>query len=136
MFNPFTGAARAAIEPWIKPVLIALAGALLLTLAYCQGKSHGKSEVEQKHLEAEIKILEEIGKANEHASATRAEDAIKIADQEKELQDAIESGADPSTIRARRGCIVLRQQGRDTSSIAICRGFEADGGTSVPSGSP
>lgn len=111
---------------------VAIAASLILMLAYCQGKGAGEQEEINDQLEREVEFQGEINDANEGAASVRVEDRLTIEQQRRELQDAIEQGEDPDTVRARRGCIILRQQGRDTSSIAACRRFEGGSGTPVP----
>lgn len=97
-----------------------LAGALLL-LTYCTGRSDGKTSEVVKQQEREIQVQQNLGNANENASTARVKDAVKAEQQKKELNDAIKDTNSPDRARALRGCIILRQQGRDTINIPACR---------------
>lgn len=93
---------------------------LILTLVYCTGRNAGKSDevIDQQERELDFKAAE--GDANANAAETRVDDAVRIAAEEKELQDALKAETDPAARRVLRGCIILRQQGRDTSGIPEC----------------
>lgn len=97
-----------------------LVGALLL-LTYCTGRSDGKTGEVVKQQEREIETQRDLGRANENAAASRVEDATKAAQQKEELNHAIADTKDPDRARALRGCLILRQQRRDTSHISACR---------------
>ena len=103
----------------------ALAGGALvvviLTLTYCSGKSAGKSGEVIKQQKREIQTQQDLGRANEKAGGRRMEDAVRSTAQQKELEDALAASKDPDRQRALRGCIILRQQGRDTSHLPACR---------------
>jgi hypothetical protein len=103
----------------------ALAGAAvfvaILSLAYCKGQSAGRSGEVIKQQKREIEVQQDLGRANDKAGAQRLDDAMKSTKQEKELTDALNATSDPDRQRALRGCIILRQQGRDTSNIPACR---------------
>lgn len=100
----------------------AIAGilALVLLLAYCTGRGDGKSGEVIGQQKREIQTQQDLGKANENASEQRLKDAAEAATQEKELDDALKATQDPDRQRALRGCVVLREQGRDTSHIPGC----------------
>lgn len=100
--------------------IVAFVAALLL-LSYCSGRSDGKTSEVVKQQEREIQVQQDLGKANENASTARVEDAVKAEQQKKELNDAIKDINGPDRARALRGCIILRQQGRDTVNIPACR---------------
>jgi len=100
--------------------IVAFVAALLL-LSYCSGRSDGKTGEVVKQQEREIQVQQDLGKANENASTARVEDAVKAEQQKKELNDAIKDTNSPDRARALRGCIILRQQGRDTINIPACR---------------
>jgi hypothetical protein len=104
------------------PLIIAgLIVAVLLTLSYCSGHKAGKQGEIVGQQEREIETQRDLGKANEKAADRMLEDAAGLAAQEKELKDALEATTDPDLRRTLRGCIILRQQGRDTSHIPACR---------------
>lgn len=94
--------------------------AACLVLAYCTGRSDGKTGEVVKQVERENKVLGKIGQANEGAAASRVEDAVRSENQKKELSDALKATNDPDRQRALRGCVILRQQGRDTTGIPAC----------------
>lgn len=106
---------------------IALLVAVVLGLTYCQGQKAGKSGEVVKEQKRTIQTQIEVGNANENAAAARVDDATKAAEQKRELQDALKSETNPDRQRALRGCIILRQQGRDTENIPACRGFTTGG---------
>lgn len=114
-----------AIAIFLKRWWPALAGALvlvsILSLAYCKGQSAGRSGEVVKQQKREIETQQDLGRANDKAGAQRLDDAMKSTKQEKELTDALQATSDPDRQRALRGCIILRQQGRDTSNIPACR---------------
>lgn len=100
-------------------IILIIGVALLIT--YFQGRSDGKMGAENARLKREVEVQKNIGNANTNAAGTRAEDAARAAQQEKELNDALHVTQDPDRQRALRGCIILQQQGRDTSRIPACR---------------
>lgn len=93
---------------------------LTLLLAYCTGRGDGKSKEVIGQQKREIQTQQDLGKANENAGTARLNDAAKAAAQEKELDDALKATQSPDGQRALRGCVILRQQGRDTSHIPAC----------------
>lgn len=101
---------------------LALVVALILGLTYCEGHKAGKSGQVVKEQKATIQVQKEVGSANENAAAARVSDATKAATQEKELTDALKSTNDPNRARVLRGCLIMRQQHRDTKNIPACSG--------------
>jgi hypothetical protein len=103
----------------------ALAGAAivaaLLTLAFCSGKQARKSGEVVKEQARTIETQQRVGDANTNASAARVDDAVTIEHQKQELHDAVENATDPDDARRRAGCVILRQQGRNTAAIPACR---------------
>ena len=93
----------------------------ILALTYCQGKSAGKSGEVVKQQKHEIETKKEEMGAAENAAIFRVEDARKLDQQERELRDAVKDAKSDDDARARRGCAILRQQGRDTKNIPACR---------------
>jgi hypothetical protein len=108
---------------------IALLG-LILMIAYCAG---GQKEV-NKQQERTIETLQVQSEASEAAANSRLANRLEIAEQQKELDDAIARGEDADTLRQRRGCLVLRQQGGSAANNPACRRFEGGGGADVPGG--
>lgn len=94
----------------------------ILGLAYCKGQSAGKSGEVVHEQQRTIQTQQEVGSANENASTARVAQATKAAQQERELSNALESTNDPTRQRVLRGCIIMRQQGRDTKNIPACSG--------------
>lgn len=136
---PFPALAALSIGAKLKKVLpyaaVAVAVALVLTLAYCQGRSAGKNAVVVEQLEEDIHQLEVVGEANEGAATDRVNDAGQLAEQREELNDArTHQGDDAATRRARSLCSKLRQQGGDPSNHAACRGLEGAAGTAPAAG--
>lgn len=113
-------AASAFLKKWWPVLAAAALFGTLLTLAYCKGQSAGKSSEVIKQQSREIKTQQDLGKAGENAAAARVDSAVKLEQQKRELNDALEATQDPDRQRALRGCIILRQQGRDTSHIPAC----------------
>lgn len=113
---------------WGMELALAFAVAIVLLLTFCTGKQSEQME----QLEREADTQREVNSANETAAGRRVDDGITLERQKEELADAIEDNADPAELRARRGCLILRQQGRDTSNIPACRGFEGRPGAGIP----
>ena len=114
-----------AVVLFLKRWWPAIAGAAVLlavlTLTYCQGRSAGKSGEVIQQQKREIETQQDLGRANEKAGDQRMKDAERSTAQQKELTDALAATNDPDRQRALRGCIILRQQGRDTSHLPACR---------------
>ena len=68
-----------------------------------------------------IETQTKVGKANDAAAGARVESATKIAEQKQELSNAVADATSPDDLRRRRGCAILRQQGRDPAAIPACR---------------
>lgn len=101
---------------------IAAAVIAVLMLTYCQGQKSGKSGEVVKQQGRTIQVQKEVGAANENAATARVSDTVKAAQQERELKDALEATDDPHRQRILRGCIILRQQGRNDKNLpAACR---------------
>jgi hypothetical protein len=100
---------------------LALLVAGILGLAYCEGHKAGKSG-EVVHEQARtIQVQQEVGGANENASTARVADATKAVQQERELKDALNATNDPNRQRVLRGCLIMRQQGRNPKDLpAAC----------------
>lgn len=95
---------------------------LILLLAYCQGRDDGRSGEVIEQQKREIEVQQDLGEAAAASAEARVRDAVRAEQQKKELQDALEATSDPDRQRALRGCVILRQQGRDTSGIPACSG--------------
>lgn len=94
--------------------IIIVAGACLL-LAYCTLRE----KPEPSHT-SQIKAISEDLDANANIADIRVEDAVRAEQQQREIEDAVKNSTGPDDLRALRGCVILRQQGRDTSKIAAC----------------
>lgn len=116
----------AFFKKWWPALTAAALFGLILSLAYCQGRDAGKSTEVIKQQKREIETQRDLGKANDNAANQRVQDATKAIQQEKELSDALQATNDPDRQRALRGCVILRQQGHDTSNIPACRGPNTD----------
>jgi hypothetical protein len=101
---------------------IALLILLLFLLAYCSGRHDGKTGEVNGQLKREVQVQNQVGSANENASSQRVTDAVKQEQQKQELSNASQGATSPDDARRRRGCVILRQQGRDTSKLAECGG--------------
>jgi len=114
------------IGAFLKKWWPAFAGAalfgVLLTLAYCKGENHGSTKEIVAQQGREIKTQQDLGAANGNAAGARVKDAVKAERENRELSDALKATNDPDRQRALRGCVILRQQGRDTANIPACRG--------------
>lgn len=108
-------------KKWWPAIAAGLLGAVLLTLAYCNGRSAGRQGEVVKQQGREIETQRDLGRANENAADARVKDATTAAQQERELTDALNTTKDTDRQRALRGCTILRQQGRDTANIPACR---------------
>lgn len=96
---------------------LAAALALCLLLAFCMGGGRER----EKQAGRTIKQQQKVGQANENAAGARVTDAVRIEREKQELDDAIANSTDADDARRRAGCVILRQQGRDTSAIPACR---------------
>ena len=105
--------------PYLATTVVILSA--LFLLAYCTGRKDGKSSEVVKSQAREIQVQTKVGGANETASGMRVEDAVKLQRQQQEIEDAVRNAKGPDDVRAKRGCVILRQQGRDTSTIPACR---------------
>jgi hypothetical protein len=101
---------------------IVLAVLLMGVLLYTVGRSDGKRGEVVDQLEREVEVQRGIGTADNVSAESRVRDAVRTEQQKKELSDALEATEDPDRRRALRGCVILRQQGRDTSGIPACSG--------------
>lgn len=100
---------------------LALLVVAVLGLAYCKGESAGKSGEVVKEQGRTIQTQQEVGSANENAAAARVSAATQAVRQEKELTDALHATQDPNRQRVLRGCLIMRQQGRNSKDLpAAC----------------
>lgn len=109
--------------------------ALLLTITYCSGRSTGSQKEVNNQLERTIEVDQNVSTANDKAADARVQDSVTLEQQKQELKDAIDRGEDADTLRFRRGCIILRQQNRDSAATAACSRFETELRARVSGGS-
>lgn len=109
------------LKKWWPAFAVAAIFGLLLGTAYCKGQSAGQQGEVVKQQDRELEVQSDLGRANDVAANQRVKDAAEAVHQEKELQDALDTTNDPDRRRALRGCIILRQQGRDTQDIPECQ---------------
>lgn len=109
------------VPKWWPFAAIGLLVVAILSLTYCSGKTAGKSGEVVKQQEREIDTQHDLGNANDAAAGQRVEDAIRLTDQQRELDNAEKSGDDADKRRISRGCVILRQQGRNLQDIPACR---------------
>lgn len=121
MFSLPTIAIPPLLRKWGLPLASALLLALILSVAYCKGQRAGKSGEVQRQQVREIETQKNINQANEQAADQRVADTVRAQQQQKELTDALAATSDPDRQRSLRGCLILRQQGRDISNISACR---------------
>lgn len=96
---------------------------LVLCLVYCTGRKDGKQGEVVEQQKRELEVQGKLGQAAGKAANQRLNDAVQTAQERKELDDALKATEGSDRQRALRGCVILRQQGRDTSRIPACAGF-------------
>lgn len=102
-----------------------IVGALLIGLTvYMLGRSDGKTGEIAKRQAAQIELQADIRKADQRAADTRTGDAVRLEQHRKELDDAFKDANGPDDRRARRGCVIVRQQGRNPADVPGCSRFE------------
>lgn len=114
-------AVRNFLSRWWPAILFIVVILGALSYAYFSGRSSGKAGEVTKQLERENEVQRDLNEAGENASVQRVEDTQLEAVQQKEIEDAVRNSKGPDDLRARRGCVILRQQGRDTSRIPACQ---------------
>lgn len=120
MFSiPF--AARMFLTKWWPALLAGVVIIAAIVIIYTRGVSAGKTGEVVKQVQREAEVQTKINEVNENASAARVDAERQLADQARELKDAEQDAASLDAVRIKRGCVILRQQGRDTSRIPACR---------------
>ena len=109
----------------------ALLFAAILALAYCSGRKAGTDAADLAREKANVEALATASAAAEAAAEERGSDAAVIADQRKELSDAKWTCKGADDCRGMRGCIILRQQGKDLAGIPACQRFAGSSGAPV-----
>lgn len=107
-----------------------MAIALALALAVCwwgwsnAADKRDELRLELRAAEAEIELLKLDAGLKEAAATEREADNTTLRNEERELSDArTHEGDDADARRIRRLCVVMRQQGRDTSDVPACAGL-------------
>lgn len=108
----------AELGKWRWPLVIGLLAAALLTLTYCQGQRAGGTGEKLKQAEAAAKLDATADAADAKAADARVTAATDGAVQKQELNDAQAKSVDADDARRRRGCAILRQQGRARDATA------------------
>jgi len=109
------------LKRWWPAILAGVVIAAGVTIIYFRGFDAGKTGEVVKAVQREAEVQVRINDANENASAARVEAATALQGQAQELQDAEKETDSLDAVRVKRGCVVLRQQGRDVSKIPACR---------------
>lgn len=114
-------AVRQFLAKWWPALLAGVVIIVAVTVIYFRGYSAGKTTEVVKQVQRENEVQIKINDANENASAARVEAATKLEQQQRELEDVQAEAGSVDALRVKRGCVVLRQQGRDVSKIPACR---------------
>ncbi len=105
---------------WGRLVLAVLVTfALTAPLAYCKGEDAAESRAAAARAEANVEALKTNTVAVNQAATERLEDATTVAENEKELIDAIQDTPDtaPDAVRVQLGCERLRKAGTDPANL-------------------
>jgi hypothetical protein len=114
-------AVRQFLAKWWPALLAGVVIIVAVTVIYFRGYSAGKTTEVVKQVQREAEVQVKINDANENAAQARVDAATALQNQAQELQDVQEQAGSVDALRIKRGCVVLRQQGRDTSKIPACR---------------
>lgn len=115
------GAKWTALGKWRAPIIIGVLCIAMMTLAYCEGGKAARTDAKLKQAEAAAEIDEAGDKADDTAADARVDDTRQSAKEAKELDDATRNAEGADDARRRRGCAILRQQGRhDAAAAAGC----------------
>lgn len=115
------GLTLAAVGDFLKKYWIWFALALFVIVVLLWVYHAGGSSEVVKQQDRTIQTQIKVNTANENSSAIRVEDTVKLDQQKQELQNAIDNASNDDDARRKSGCVVLRQQGRDTATIPACR---------------
>jgi hypothetical protein len=114
----------ASLVEWARIVVVALIVAAITTpLAYCEGKSAGRAQMQLAIEQANTRFLTQKARADALAADQRITDTIAVNRQEEELRDAIASTPDsaPDAVRVQLGCARLRANGTSPADLpAVC----------------
>lgn len=120
MFNiPF--AARAFLGKWWPALLAGVVILIAVGYIYSRGVNAGKTSEQLKEAKNELEVVTKVEGANVSAADARVKDATVHQEQAQEIKDAVRDSKTLDDARRKRGCVILRQQGRDTTKIAACR---------------
>lgn len=112
---------RMWLTKWWPALLAGVVIIAAIVTIYLRGVSAGKSGEQVKAAEREAEVQVQVNDANQNAADARVEGEVKLEQQKRELEDAQRDAKNLDDLRRKRGCVILRQQGRDTSSIPACR---------------
>jgi hypothetical protein len=107
-----------SLGKWRLPLIVGVLAVAALTLAYCSGQGAGATGEQLKQAEAAAELDRRADKADAAAADARVEAANEHAKQREELTDATRDVESPADARRRRGCVILRQQGRAADAAA------------------
>lgn len=119
----------------LKFLIASVIGLLLLFVAFSLGHIMGKKSAAMQLAKANVEALATASASAEVIAEQRVDDAELILRQEQELKDVQQGCASDADCRVRRGCVILRQQGSDTSGIPACNRVGNGVRAPVPSGS-
>lgn len=101
-----------------RPVLIGAGVVLLvialLALAYCSGGSGARHADDQETIQLQTHVIA----ADGNAADARVSDTVRIQNQQREIEDAVQNTSSVDDARRARGCIILRQQNRAAAAAA------------------
>jgi hypothetical protein len=121
---PALSAVGSVARTWWKAGLGALVAApLFFILGQCDGRQAGEIKAREALSQAAIKASQVDAAAKDAAAIERQADTTIIQTQTKELTDAVQAAPSsaPDAARVALNCARLRQAGRDTSAIPVCR---------------
>jgi hypothetical protein len=103
-----------------------LVGALVaFPLGQCSGAAGQKKHEQADRAVAIAGAMTANAKASDKAASERVTDALKAAELERKLTDAVAEVSDsaPTVSDVALGCARLREQGDDVSNVPACRGL-------------
>lgn len=99
------------------PFLLAAAVGAILLLTYCEGRKSGTNAADKARLEGNAKAQEKKAGADAKAADARVEDAVRLEQEQTQLQEAVEDAKDPADARRRHyACLRLQQAARKAGS--------------------
>lgn len=116
---------------WRAIVACLVVGSLCLIIGFWRGSEAEKSACRAARDAANVAAMKTDAAAKGRAAEDRVADAVRAAESERELVDAIRDIPDtvPGAMRVARGCVQLRQAGtREADLPGICRSGGGDGG--------